>query len=175
MRPKACAAPQRLDGLPKRCARGCGDREDQRIPRERGEPACCITCTAPAGGEEHTDPHLIAGWRHPAELEPPLRQTATVISRGCPACSSSPTTRSATRGYERPVWHCSARAAPGDRMLSDAEWARLAGEMMHRTGHDSLAERVAGIRSQKACQSLPPMSCSPCGVTRWRSVPVTSE
>ena len=27
----------------------------------------------PGRREEHTDPHLIAGWRHPAELEPPLR------------------------------------------------------------------------------------------------------
>src|SRR5207249_3098170 len=22
----------------------------------------------------HTDPHLVSGWRHPAELEPPLRE-----------------------------------------------------------------------------------------------------
>ena len=25
----------------------------------------------PGRNEEHTDPHLVAGWRHPAELEPP--------------------------------------------------------------------------------------------------------
>ena len=23
---------------------------------------------------EHTDPHIVAGWRHPAELEPPMRR-----------------------------------------------------------------------------------------------------
>ena len=23
--------------------------------------------------QEHTDPHIVAGWRHPAELEPALR------------------------------------------------------------------------------------------------------
>ena len=28
----------------------------------------------PGRREEHTDPHIIAGWRHPAELEPPLRE-----------------------------------------------------------------------------------------------------
>jgi hypothetical protein len=28
----------------------------------------------PGRNEAHTDPHLIAGWRHPAELEPPLRE-----------------------------------------------------------------------------------------------------
>ena len=32
------------------------------------------------------------------------------------------------------MWHCVARAAPGDRMLSDDEWAHVAAEIMHRTG-----------------------------------------
>ena len=27
----------------------------------------------PGKHEEHTDPHIVAGWRDPAELEPPLR------------------------------------------------------------------------------------------------------
>ena len=27
----------------------------------------------PGRHEEHTDPHIVAGWRHPAALEPPLR------------------------------------------------------------------------------------------------------
>jgi hypothetical protein len=27
----------------------------------------------PGRREEHSDPHIVAGWRHPAELEPPLR------------------------------------------------------------------------------------------------------
>jgi len=38
------------------------------------------------------------------------------------------------RGFARPVWHCAVRAAPEDRMLSDQEWAQIAGDMMHRTG-----------------------------------------
>ena len=38
------------------------------------------------------------------------------------------------RGVAKPVWHCSVRAAPGDRMLSDDEWAQLACDIMHRTG-----------------------------------------
>ena len=37
-------------------------------------------------------------------------------------------------GYARPVWHCSMRAAPEDRLLSDAEWAGIARDVMHRTG-----------------------------------------
>ena len=35
------------------------------IPRRLPRP--------PGRREEHTDPHIVAGWRHPAELEPPLR------------------------------------------------------------------------------------------------------
>jgi hypothetical protein len=34
----------------------------------------------------------------------------------------------------RPVWHCSMRAAPEDKMLSDDEWAQIAADVMHRTG-----------------------------------------
>jgi hypothetical protein len=88
----------------------------------------------PGRHEEHTDPHIVAGWRHPAELEPSLRpggrrdfrrlngllqQTLAALGAGAP---------------RRPVWHCVARAAPGDRMLSDEEWAQVAGDIMHRTG-----------------------------------------
>jgi hypothetical protein len=38
------------------------------------------------------------------------------------------------RGFSRPVWHCVARAAPGDPVLSDTQWARTAEEIMRRTG-----------------------------------------
>ncbi len=31
----------------------------------------------PGRREEHTDPHIVAGCRHPAELEPPLRANGT--------------------------------------------------------------------------------------------------
>jgi hypothetical protein len=37
-------------------------------------------------------------------------------------------------GYDKPVWHCAVRAAPEDRMPSDAEWAQLAVGIMDRTG-----------------------------------------
>ena len=37
-------------------------------------------------------------------------------------------------GCEKPVWHCSIRAAPGDRMLSDEEWGQVAAAVMDRTG-----------------------------------------
>ena len=37
-------------------------------------------------------------------------------------------------GCEKPVWHCSIRAAPGDRTLSDEEWGQVAAAVMDRTG-----------------------------------------
>jgi hypothetical protein len=105
----------------------------------------------PGRHEEHTNPHVVAGWRHPAELEPPVRldgrrdfrhlnglllQTLAALGTGVPS---------------RPVWHCVARTAPGDRILSDYEWARAAREIMHRTGlaphgEDDEAVRWVAVR-----------------------------
>ena len=44
------------------------------------------------------------------------------------------------RAYARPVWHCSMRAAPEDRMLSDDEWAAIAHDVMHGTGLSSYGQ-----------------------------------
>ena len=89
----------------------------------------------PGRNEEHTDPHLVAGWRAPgrAGTTAPRRRPPRLPPPE-PGCSSSRTRRSGPRGFERPVWHCSVRAAPRDRMLSDDEWAQVARDIMHRTG-----------------------------------------
>jgi hypothetical protein len=88
----------------------------------------------PGRNEEHTDPHLVAGWRHPAELEPPLRDDGHRHFRHLTGLLQQPQEALGDRGVAKPVWHCSVRAAPGDRMLSDDEWAQLACDIMHRTG-----------------------------------------
>ena len=48
------------------------------------------------------------------------------------------------------MWHCSVRAAPGDRLLSDAEWGQVAGAVMDRTGFarhdDDLGARWIAVR-----------------------------
>jgi hypothetical protein len=48
------------------------------------------------------------------------------------------------------VWHCAVRAAPGDRLLSDAEWAQIAAGIMDRTGlaaaGDELGVRWVAVR-----------------------------
>ena len=73
----------------------------------------------PGRREEHTDPHLIAGWRHPAELEPPLRPDGSRDFRRLNGLLQQPHAALGDRGFARPVWHCAMRAAPEDRMLSD--------------------------------------------------------
>ena len=88
----------------------------------------------PGRSAEHTDPHIVAGWRHPAELEPAIRGDGRRDYRRPTGLLQQPHAALGPRGFDRPVWHCSARAAPADRMLSDDQWAQVAGEVMHRTG-----------------------------------------
>jgi hypothetical protein len=104
----------------------------------------------PGKANEHTDPHLVAGFGDPAELEPErgpggardLRRLAALLDQPLAALNGA--------NYAKPVWHCSVRAAPQDRMLSDAEWARIATRIMHRTGlapdGDDLAVRWVAVR-----------------------------
>jgi len=88
----------------------------------------------PGRQAEHTDPHIVAGWRHPAELEPPLRDDGRRDFRHLTGLLQQPHAALGPRGSAHPVWHCSVRAAPDDRILSDDEWAQVACEVMHRTG-----------------------------------------
>jgi hypothetical protein len=100
----------------------------------------------PGRHEEHTDPHIVAGWRHPAELEPPLRPGGRRDFRELNGLLQQTLAAAGPRVPARPVWHCVARAAPGDRMLSDDEWARVAGEIMHRTGLAPRQEQDNAVR-----------------------------
>lgn len=88
----------------------------------------------PGKANEHVDPHVVAGWDDASRLEPPV----TDVERG------RRDFRSLIDGLDTPlatgaappkcVWHCSLRAAPGDRTLSDAEWADIVHEVLDRTG-----------------------------------------
>ena len=49
-------------------------------------------------------------------------------------------------GFRRPVWHCSMRAAPGDKMLSDDEWAQIASDVMNRTGLSPYGQEDDAVR-----------------------------
>jgi len=88
----------------------------------------------PGRREEHRDPHIVVGWRDPAELEPSLRPDGHRDFRRITGLLTQPHAALGPRGLDRPVWHCVVRAAPGDRMLSDTEWGHLARDIMDRTG-----------------------------------------
>lgn len=100
----------------------------------------------PGRQEEHTDPHIVAGWRHPAELEPPLRENGTRDFRKLLGLLNQPHAAIGERGFARPVWHCSMRAAPDDKTLSDDEWAQIACDVMHRTGLARYGEEDDAVR-----------------------------
>jgi len=51
-----------------------------------------------------------------------------------------------TWALARPVWHCSMRAAPQDKMLSDDEWAQIACDVMHRTGLAPFGQEDDAVR-----------------------------
>jgi hypothetical protein len=100
----------------------------------------------PGRREEHTDPHIVAGWRHPADLEPPLRPDGKREFTKLTGLLLQPQAALGKRAYARPVWHCSMRAAPEDRMLSDDEWAQIAHDVMHRTGLSPYGQEDEAVR-----------------------------
>jgi hypothetical protein len=104
----------------------------------------------PGKFNEHTDPHLVAGFGDPAELEPERRPGGSRDLRRLAGLLAQPLAAIYGSNYSKPVWHCSVRAAPEDRLLSDAEWARVAAAVMDRTGlapeGDDRAVRWVAIR-----------------------------
>src|SRR6266581_1769612 len=125
-----------------------GGRMIGKITAPRGERVepLIYYLYGPGRHEEHTDPHIVAGWRHPAELEPPLRPGGHRDFRQLNGLLQQTLAALGARVPDRPVWHCVARAAPGDRMLSDNEWAHVAGEVMHRTGLAPRGEEDDAVR-----------------------------
>jgi hypothetical protein len=104
----------------------------------------------PGKANEHTDPHLVAGFADPAGLEPAHRPARVRDFRPLAGLLAQPLAAVNGSNYQQPVWHCAVRAAPEDRELSDAEWARVAAHIMDRTGlapkGDDLGVRWAAVR-----------------------------
>ena len=104
----------------------------------------------PGKANEHADPHLVAGFADPAELEPERRPSGAPDLRRLAGLLAQPLAAQAVPGCGKPVWHCSVRAAPEDRVLSDAQWSQVAAKIMHRTGlapgGDDLGVRWVAVR-----------------------------
>ncbi|MEU5877299.1 hypothetical protein [Spirillospora sp. NPDC047279] len=104
----------------------------------------------PGRRSEHVDPHLVAGFRIPMALEPGWTPDGKADVRHLADVLSSPLDTLRHTRLNDPVWQCSIRAAPGDRTLSDAEWADIAEAVVHETGFvprgDEAACRWVAVR-----------------------------
>ncbi|WP_433234892.1 relaxase/mobilization nuclease domain-containing protein [Actinomadura nitritigenes] len=88
----------------------------------------------PGANGEHHNPHIVAGFDTPDALEPAVEADGRRDLRRLDGLLSQPMALLRERNYRKPVWHCAVRAAPEDPILTDAQWARIATEIMHRTG-----------------------------------------
>lgn len=88
----------------------------------------------PGRHAEHVDAHLVGSWDGvPEAIEPPTRADGRRNTAGLARLLCAPLVLRDTPPPKW-VWHCSLRAAPEDRRLTDAEWCRVAEDVMHRTG-----------------------------------------
>ena len=88
----------------------------------------------PGRNGEHRDPHIVAGFRSPPELEPDIGEDGGRDFRRLDSLLTQPLALLGERNYRKPVWHLSLRAAPEDPVLTDDQWAQIAEEVMSRTG-----------------------------------------
>jgi hypothetical protein len=143
--PAGTAAPECAERFPGE-AEGVGMIGKISAPRGKRCEPLIYYLFGPGRHEQHTDPHIVAGWRHPAELEPPLREDGTRDFQKLLGLLNQPHAAMGSRGFDRPVWHCPMRAAPGDKMLSDDEWAQIACGVMDRTGLSPYGEEDDAVR-----------------------------
>ncbi|MFJ2110788.1 relaxase/mobilization nuclease domain-containing protein [Streptomyces sp. NPDC087850] len=101
----------------------------------------------PGKANEHTDPHMVAAWGSGVP-DPGRGENANI-----PLLASlldSPVAALESRPPARHVYHVPVRLDPGDRKLTDAEWADVAREVMHATGvaekGDPMGARWVAIR-----------------------------
>ncbi len=102
----------------------------------------------------HTEPRLIAAWDGAAGLEPPRTAGGGRDLRLLGAALNAPLLAAGLPREDwrkaRPVYHLAIAAADQDRQLSDAQWADIAAEYVHRIGlaprGDEAAVRWAAVR-----------------------------
>lgn len=85
----------------------------------------------PGRRDEHVDAHMVAAWD--AKVEDPARSVDMTLS-DLALLLDVPVYALLGRKPSRHVYHVAVRNPPEDRVLSDAEWAEVAAEMMHAAG-----------------------------------------
>ncbi|MFE0117649.1 relaxase/mobilization nuclease domain-containing protein [[Kitasatospora] papulosa] len=101
----------------------------------------------PGRRDEHTNPHIAAAWDM-AGAPDPGRDPAATYSQLAKRLDHHVDLRTRELGGKKPpqhVWHCPVRTAPGDRYLTDAEWAEVARRVVHATG-------IAPDGDERACR-----------------------
>ncbi|MEU4143106.1 relaxase/mobilization nuclease domain-containing protein [Streptomyces parvulus] len=89
----------------------------------------------PGRHDEHTDPHIVAGFAMLGMPDPGRDQDAT-LTQLARHLDEPVQLRNSEFGKKVTdhVWHCPVRAAPEDRRLSDAEWAEIAQRIVEAAG-----------------------------------------
>ena len=128
---------------PKTCGGICGDRQGAPRAAPRG---CSTTCSGRAGARSTLIRTSSPDGGTPPSWSRRCVPMAAETSGSWPGCWISRMRRWDPRGLRQPVWHCVARGAPGDRLLSDHEWAELARDIMHRTGLASHGQDDDAVR-----------------------------
>lgn len=101
----------------------------------------------PGRRDEHTNPHIVAAWDM-AGAPDPGRDSAATYSQLARRLDHHVDLRTRELGGKKPpqhVWHCPVRTAPGDRYLTDAEWAEVARRVVDATG-------IAPDGDERACR-----------------------
>ncbi|WP_328741951.1 mobilization protein [Streptomyces caniferus] len=101
----------------------------------------------PGRRDEHTDPHIVAAWDMAGAPDPGRDHEAT-YGQLARRLDHHVDLRTRELGGHKPpqhVWHCPVRTAPGDRYLTDAEWAEVARRIVAATG-------IAPEGDEKACR-----------------------
>lgn len=99
----------------------------------------------PGRRDEHTNPHIVAAWDM-AGAPDPGRDPAATYTQLAKRLDHHVDLRTRELGGKKPphhVWHCPVRTAPGDRYLTDAEWADVARRVVHATGITSDSDERA--------------------------------
>lgn len=104
-----------------------------KVLRGNGAAGLLRYLFGPGRAHEHTDPHVVAHWDDETTLVPGAARPDQVGRRRLARLLEQPLA-ALPRQPKEAVWHCSLRAAPGDRELTDAQWTEVAREVLHRTG-----------------------------------------
>ncbi|MGW2298970.1 relaxase/mobilization nuclease domain-containing protein [Streptomyces violaceorubidus] len=97
--------------------------------------------------DEHFDPHIVAAWDM-AGVPDPGRNPEATYTQLARRLDHHVDLRTRELGGKKPpqhVWHCPVRTAPGDRYLTDSEWAEVARRVVAATG-------IAPEGDEKACR-----------------------